>query len=399
MRTLAVLGGADGAITTLVTAARLGLHTVCIDARTDAPAIPYAAEFLNLSTRDVPVVAAALAACDDLAGVVSPASDVNLPAQYQLSELLGLPNGLSPQALRASVDKGYFREVCDRLGQPGPRFVQDRPEAVVSGCGDLRYPVIVKPTDSSGGRGISLCASPAELPAAVAAAAAYSAAGIVIVEEFLDGEHYAVEAVVADGEIVLFGLGARTLTEPPHFVTLEHVMPGADADLVARCRSTTEEIVAALGYRWGSLNADLLVDRDNRVIVIELGARLGGNGSAELLGLVHGVDVTAAYVAMAVGERPDLTPGPPACAAMRVLRAARPGKLVAVGGDDTVRALPGLVDFILAVRPGDHVEPYHRAGAKLGYLLATAPDHDRLRATLAAVDAHLRFDVQPEERP
>lgn len=399
MRTLVVLGGADGAITTLATAARLGLHTICVDARTDAPAVGYAAEFLNLSTRDVPAIAAALGDRGDLAGVVSPASDVNLPAQHRLARLLGLPDGLSPPALRASVDKGYFRALCDRLGQPGPRFVQDTAAAVRDRCGGLRYPVIVKPTDSSGGRGISLCDTPAALPAAVDAAAAYSATGIVIVEEFLDGAHFAAEAVVVGGEIALFGLGARTLTEPPHFVTLEHVMPAADPDLVARCRTALDEIVAALGYRWGSLNADLLVDRDGRVTVIELGARLGGNGSAELLGLVHGVDVTAAYVAMAVGEHPDLTPTRPACAAMHVLRATRPGKLVAVHGEDTARALPGLVDLILVVRPGDHVEPYHRAGAKLGYLLATAPDHDRLRATVAAVDTHLSFDIQPEDQP
>jgi len=395
MRTLVVLGGADGAITTLATAARLGLHTVCVDARTDAPAVEHAHEFLNISTRDVPALAAALRGRDDVAGVICPASDVNLPAQHQLAQLLSLPDGLSPAALRASVDKGYFRRLCDGLGQPGPRFVQAAPDQVVADAARLRFPVIVKPTDSSGGRGISLCASRDDLPAALDAAAAYSATNVVIVEEYIDGDHYTAEAVVADGRIVLYGLGARVLTEPPHFVTLEHTMPGAGDELAARCRVALDQIVAALEYRWGSLNADVLVDRAGRVIVIELGARLGGNGSAELLGLVHGVDVTAAAIRMAVGERPGLSPTSSAVATMRVLRAGTAGKLVAIRGVDTVRALPGLVDLILAARPGDHVEPYHRAGAKLGYLLACAGDHEALGTTLAAIQEHLRFEIEP----
>lgn len=395
MTTLAVLGGADGAITTLVTARRLGLTTICIDARTDAPAVGYADEFLNVSTRDVDRLAERLRQRADLAGVVSPASDVNLPAQYQLAERLGLPNGLSPQALRASVDKGYFRSVCDSLGLPGPRFVQGTASSVRSAASELRFPVMVKPTDSSGGRGVSLCTSPSRLSSAIADAVAYSASSVVIVEEFLEGDHYAVEAVVADGEIVLFGLGARRLTEPPHFVTMEHTMPGGDAGLVARCRAILDRIVAALGYPWGSLNADLLIDRDGRIVVIEMGARLGGNGSAELLGLVHGIDVTAAYVAAATGQRPDLTATPSGCATMRVLRTDEIGKLIAVHGVADVRAMPGVVDLILAARPGDHVEPYHRAGAKLGYLLARADDRARLDTVLADVDALLRFEVEP----
>jgi biotin carboxylase len=394
MRTLAVLGGADGAITTLATARRLGLNTICVDARTDAPAVGYADEFLNVSTRDVEQLAARLRRRPDLAGVASPASDVNLPAQYELATYLGLPNGLSPQALRASVDKGYFRSLCDELGLAGPRFVQGGPAEVRQAAQRLRFPVMVKPTDSSGSRGISLCASPSLLDEAIAAADAYSASSVVIAEEFLEGDHYAVEAVVADGRIALFGLGARRLTEPPHFVTMEHTMPGGDAELVARCREIMERVVAALEYPWGSLNADLLVDRDGRIVVIEMGARLGGNGSAELLGLVHGIDVTAAYVAMAVGDRPDLTATPGGCATMRILHAEEAGKLIAVHGLAEVRALPG-VELILAARPGDHVEPYHRAGAKIGYLLARADDHARLRTVVAQVDALLRFEVEP----
>jgi hypothetical protein len=98
---------------------------------------------------------------------------------------------------------------------------------------------------------------------------------------------------------------------------------------------------------------------------------------------------------MSTGGPPDLTPSPRGCATMRVLRTEATGKLIAIHGLAQVHALPEVVDLILASRPGHHVEPYHRAGAKLGYLLVSAPDHERRRTVVAEVDALLRFEVEP----
>ncbi|MFY1693725.1 ATP-grasp domain-containing protein [Plantactinospora sp. WMMB782] len=403
-RSLVVLGGADGAITTLQTARRIGLHTICVDQRTDAPAVGYADEFLNVSTRDPDRLTRLLAPRADLAGVLSPASDVNLPTQFLLAERLGLPSGLSPAALRASVDKGYFRALCDGLGLPGPRYVQGTPARVQSGAARLSFPVIVKPTDSSGGRGITLCTEVRDLAEAVRRAAAVSASGIVIAEHYLSGTHHSVEAVVRDGRIVLIELGSRTLTPPPHFVTLTHQMPGDPPALTERVRDTLDQVCRALDYRWGALNVDVLVTADGQVVLIEWGARPGGNGSAELLGLVNGLDVTEASVRMAVGEQPRLTPRRSAHAAFSVLRADRAGKLTSIRGVDEARALPDVVDVVLAVSEGDHVEPYHRAGAKAGYVLAAASDRARLRTALDRVDALIRLEVdtnadEPAEMP
>lgn len=395
-----VLGGADGAITTLQTARRIGLHTICVDQRTDVPAIAHADEFLNVSTRDPDRLTRLLAGRPDVAGVLSPASDVNLPTQFLLTERLGLPSGLSPAALRASVDKGFFRHLCDRLDLPGPRHVQGPPDQVRAAAAGLPFPVIVKPTDSSGGRGIGLCHAADELATAVRRAAAASPSGVVIAESYLTGTHHGAEAVIRDGRIVLFELGDRVVTPPPHFATVAHTMPGGSPAIAARVRAMLDRVCRAMAYRWGSLNVDVLVTADGQVILVELGARLGGNGSAELLGLVHGVDVTELAVRMAVGERPPVTPRRRAHAAFSVLRADRAGKLVAIHGLGTARALPHVVDVVLAASDGDHVEPYDRAGAKVGYLLAAAPDQTRLRATLDQVDALVRLDIaEPAAEP
>ncbi|WP_412537783.1 ATP-grasp domain-containing protein [Longispora sp. K20-0274] len=394
MRTLVVLGGADGAITTLRTARRLGVRTVCVDVRADAPAVAWADEFCDVSTRDTDRLVAALAGRPDLAGVLSPASDVNLPTQLALAERLGLPCGLSAAAVRASVDKGYFRSVADALGQPGPGYVQGSPAEVRAALPGLRLPVILKPTDSSGGRGISLCATADAFEGALAGAAAYSMSDVLIAEEYLPGRHLTAEAVVAGGRVALLGLSDRRLTDPPHFVTVEHAMPARGDGLADRVRAMLDEVCAALHYRWGSLNVDVLVTDDGDVVLIEIGARLGGNGVAELLGLAQGVDVTELYIRMALGETPDLAPGAARHAGFRVLRASRAGKLAAIGGLSAARALPDVVDVVLAVSEGERVEPYTRAGAKLGYVLAASADRERLTRTLDRAEELLAFDIR-----
>jgi biotin carboxylase len=257
----------------------------------------------------------------------------------------------------------------------------------------LSFPVIVKPTDSSGGRGIGVCAHPDQLPAALVEAEQFSASGVVIVEEYLLGTHHTAEAIVVDGRVALLSVGDRVLTPPPHFVTAEHRMPSGIVGLPERVRDMLDSVCEALGYRWGSLNVDVLVTPDDRVILVELGARLGGNGSAELLGLVYGVDVIEASVRLAVGERPSVASRMQAHAAFRVITAGKSGKLVAIHGCDAVRSLPGVIDLVIAAQSGDHVDPYHRAGAKLGYVLASAATELLLRGTLDRVDELLSIEV------
>jgi biotin carboxylase len=390
VRRILVLGGADGSLGTIRTARAMGLHTICADARADAPGTAAADELLNVSTLDVPALVAGLHGID-VDAVVSPASDVNLPSQFALARLLGLPHGLSAAAVRASVDKGFFRAVCDGLGLPGPQWCQGALTPAVQ----LPYPLMVKPSDSSGSRGIGRVDHPAALAAAVGAALAYSRSGLVIAEEFLDGRHFTAEAIVVDGRVAVAGVTERRLTEPPHFVTVEHWMPAADvADAVP---AMLDRLCAALGYRWGALNVDLLLTGDGRLVPVEWGARLGGNGVAELLGLAYGVDATETYARMALGERVAPVPRYAKHAAFRVLSAPVAGKLVGVDGVEAARAVPGIADLVLAASPGDAVVPYTRAGAKLGYLLACADDRSRVAVALDAAEAALAFDIEEDQ--
>ncbi len=395
MTTIAVLGGADGSLGTIRAARALGIRTICVDARGDAPGALVADELLNISTSHVDELIGVLAPRRDLAAVVSPASDVNLPTQYAVASSLGLPHGLSEAAVRASVDKGFFRSVCDGLGLPGPGFTQGSPEEVALEAASFTAPVMIKPTDSSGSRGVECVADPLDLEAATLRAAEFSSTGVVIAEEFLVGTHYTAEAIIVDGRTSLLGISRRELTPLPHFITASHLMP-APTVRSAEVAPQIDAVCEALGYRWGALNLDLIQTVDGDIVIVEAGARLGGNGVAELLVLSHGVDATEAYVRMALGERPTIAPRWERTAAMRVLAAPVEGKLTGIEGLDAAREVPGVFDIVVAVQPGERVHPYTRAGAKLGYVLASCCPSQDIDDVFGAVDRELRFVIEED---
>ncbi|WP_336204415.1 ATP-grasp domain-containing protein [Nonomuraea sp. LPB2021202275-12-8] len=384
MRRLVVLGGSDGTISSFRAARRLGLGTICVDMRADAPGVREADEFLHLSTRDVEAVTAALRDRDDVAGLLAPGSDINLPALAEVAGRLGLPGGLPPAALRASTDKAYFRQVCERLGLDGPAHVSGSAERVRREAVRLGFPVIVKPVDSGSSRGITVCAGAGELGPATEAAAAASPSATVIAEELVTGQDLCGEAFLQDGEVALLGLSDRVV-EAPRVVAVGHDMAPRDPDLTKEVTRQLELVCAEVGYTDGPLNLDLFVTGDG-VVLIEMGARIGGNGMGEALGLMYGVDTVAAAVLLAVGERPDLTPRWSRHASVRMLRADRAGTLMALDGLPEARALPGVAGVLVTTSPGERVVPYTECRAKLGYVLASGASADEVARVLAEVE-------------
>ncbi|NUW34397.1 ATP-grasp domain-containing protein [Nonomuraea sp. SMC257] len=391
MKRLVILGGSDGTISSFRAARRLGLATVCVDMRADAPGVREADEFLHVSTRDVEAVTAALRDRDDVVGVLAPGTDINLPALVEVTRRLGLPGGLSDAALRVSVDKAYFREVCERLGLGGPAYVSGTAHEVLREAGRLAFPAIVKPVDSGSSRGITVCADPSGLAGAVEAAAAVSPSATVIVEELVIGRDLCGEAFLQDGRVALLGLSDRVVAAP-QVVAVGHDMAPRDEALTAEVTRQLEAVCAEVGYTDGPLNLDLFLTGD-AVVLIEMGARIGGNGLGEALGLMYGVDTVAAAVLLAIGERPDLAPRWSRHASVRMLRSGSAGTLLALHGLDEALALPGVADVVVTTRPGEPVVPYTECRAKLGYVLASGESATAVAEVLAAVEDTVRVSV------
>ena len=398
MNTLLMLGAGTDQLPAYREALRRGFRLIAVDQRADAPGAGMAARFLQISTRDSAGIAAALAG-ESLAGIVTTATDAALATHRALALRFGLPAPPAERAVHASMDKTYFRRAVEAAGLPAYPWVADHdPERLVEAAKQLSLPLVVKPADASGGKGISLVTGYEQLAGAVDAARALSAARLVVVERYVEGRHYAVEIWMRDGTDHFVPITEKRMTALPTMVTTGHLIPARlpESDL-ASIRRVLVRMCTALDLTDGPANFDFVLTPAGELYLIEIGARLGGNAYPALMAAAWGVDTVGATIDRAVGTPFDLTPDRSRVCLLHLLASPLPGPgvLREVSGLDEVKAHPGVQTVELFARPGDAVRPFTEASYKFGFLMLVADDHDALDALLSWCTSTLRLHVEP----
>jgi biotin carboxylase len=395
VKTVVILGAADGSLSTYRIAAEMGYRTIAVDWSAAAPGIDLADEYLPLSTRDAPAILAALANRRDLAGVLAPSSDIAVPTVRELTVALGLPVLLSEVAVRASVDKWVVRGMLDELGVSSYRWIEgDDPVQLAKHAREFRFPVVVKPADAQSGRGVTRCADPDEVDAAVWEARRRSYGGHLMVEEEILGAHCGCECVVNGGKVVFMATTRRSLSPPPLTLTTAHSMPaGLPGGVEDTIQSIVDKLCARLDYQCGPVNLDLVVTPEGEPYIIELGLRTGGNGLDALVRHCHGVDPIRAAVQAAVGQPIELTPHTPRPVRWQALTAERSGELVSISGAARAAAIPEVAELVVLAEPGLRVRPYRDVSDKLGWVLLQADTIPAMDAAACRVAETLRFEV------
>jgi biotin carboxylase len=395
---LLILGAGEEQLPLFREARRRGLPTIAVDQRSDRPALPLADTFLQISTRDHAAIAAALGAVEP-AGVVSAGSDVCLLSWHELSRRYRTPHVFPRVAAVASMDKAAFHEVVRAAELPGYRWVAlcgpDERAALAAG---LRFPVIVKPTDASGSKGTTLVEDRAGLSRALAHAAVNSFAGDVIVEEFIVGRNLTVEVFLRDGEAIFSVVTEKRIVPGPNFVIGGHTCPAPlERPVRARVVETAVRLCAAMDFTAGPAHFDVILAPDGTPYMLEVGARMCGNGYPRLMRALYGVDTVAALVALALGEPYDLRPSGAGHGIIHVLAspASRDGVLLEVQGLHAVQNLPGVADAELVARAGEVVRPFTQSGNKLGYVVVTGGSPAEAETVLARALSALHLDVAP----
>jgi biotin carboxylase len=259
----------------------------------------------------------------------------------------------------------------------------------------LAFPVVVKPVDNMGARGCRRVDDAAGLQAAIADALDYSRSHRAIVEEYMDGPEFSVDAIVYHGNITITGLADRHIYFPPYFIEMGHTMPTAADDATKQAvLDVFEAGVRALGINDGAAKGDIKMTRAG-AMVGEIAARLsGGYMSGWTYPYSSGVNPVAAAVAVATGRAPGgLTPTRAWTSAERAFISI-PGVVREVVGVDEARATSGVRDVFMRIEPGNAVHfPYNNV-SKCGNIISAAPT--RVEAVMAAETAARKVLVRLE---
>lgn len=300
-----LLGGNYFQMTATKAAKELGCHVISVDYLPDNPGHKYADEYYNVSTTDKEAVLE-LAKKLKIDGIVSYASDVSAPTAAYVAEKMGLPTN-PLESVVTLTRKDLIRPFMEEHGfcfPKGKSFVEY--EYAYDFFVKLKKPVMVKPVDASGSKGVSKINEMAEFEAAYAEAKKYSRSGVVIVEEFIqrDGYQIAGDGFLIDGRLVFAGLMNEhfdALVNP--LVPIGESYPSVlSEDLKEKALSEIERLMQLLDMKMGALNLDFIVDKKGNVYILEIGPRNGGNLITDALRLATGVDLAKYTILAALGE-------------------------------------------------------------------------------------------------
>ncbi|MBE6015187.1 MAG: ATP-grasp domain-containing protein [Lachnospiraceae bacterium] len=249
-----------------------------------------------------------LAKCREIGidGICTIASDLAVITVNYVANALGLIAN-SMEATIKSTNKHEMRKCFEEHGDPSPKSFLVETAADLEGK-DISYPVIVKPLDRSGSRGITKLESPEGLAEAIENAKAEGFDKHALVEEFAEGDEYSVEYISWRGKHTFLALTKKYTTGAPHFIETGHVQPADVTEAVlAQVKAYASHALDSLGIEFGASHIELKIDKDGNIKLIEIGGRMGGDliGSA-LVELSTGFDFVGAVIDIALGKAPEI---------------------------------------------------------------------------------------------
>lgn len=371
----------------------LGYRTVAVDGADDAPGLRIADVSQVADIRDCEALLE-IGRENRVDGVVSFASEVGVRPAAFIAEELRLP-GIGVEVAARVTNKRLMREAFAAAGvrQPISRGVTDEEEAVRV-AEEMGCPVVVKPTDSAGSRGVSFVAAPELVRPAYRDASRYSSTGEVVVEEYVDGKESSVEGFVVDGELRIVAFSDKDRTPPPHLVDRAVVFPSSfDRITRTQVEKMARECVAALGLRSGPIHLEYLNSKEGPVPV-EIAARGPGFGVfSDIIPYVTGVDVTAAVIRQALGLAVDLEPTASRAAAIGFLESPSAGVLLSIANLEAARRMRGVVEIGTYVEPGDWVSTLSSGSDRIGYVVVKAKRRSEVVDTLGRAVRMIEVNV------
>ena len=309
-RTLLLLGGSPQQVVALEAAKSCGYRTVLCDYLPDNPGQFAADVFYQESTTDRETILR-IAREENIDGIIAYSSDPAAPTAAYVAEQLGLPtNPLA--AVETLSEKHLFRQALREAGLPCPQAVSFSSVADSSEVASLvegfSFPLVVKPTDSSGSKGVSVIQGCDELKDAIVHARGNSRNGILIAEEYIQRSYPNVvggDIFVLDGKVEFWGLMDCLRDERCGLVPVGKALPPKLTDAQRQSvKETFQKLVDYFGIRFGELNVEALIGYEDKTFVLELGSRAGGNMIPVQLSDASDIDLVRANVMCAMGDNP-----------------------------------------------------------------------------------------------
>ena len=393
MKKILLLGGSAQQVVAIETSKRLGYYTVLCDYLPDNPGQYHADKFYPISTTDKEAVLD-VAKQEDIDGIIAYASDPAAPTAAYVAEQLGLPTD-PYESVDILCNKDKFRKFLAENGfdHPFAKGYSDKATAFAD-KDTLDYPIIIKPVDSSGSKGVTILEDSEGYEKAIEFAFSFSRAGRIIAEKYIICKHkYTIggDIFVDNGKVIIWGLMNCFRDHSPN-----PLVPGGeiyplllDPSDVEKVKDVLQSLVTKLDIRSGCMNVELMIDKDDKVYLIDVGPRAGGNMIPIQLSAIFGVDIVEMSIKAAMGEQLDVQPHEviPYCAHY-VLHSDKDGIYKGIAFSEEIEK--NIFRKELYKKDGDIVERFDNAAKALGIIFLRFSSEEEMYDKMNNMNDHIK---------
>ena len=374
----------------------VGLKVFAIDADPNAEGFFDADKFLNVELSDHENIIFALRTTNiNIKGVVSFASDAGMVLAALIREEFNL-NGPNMDLTHRLIDKRIQREIWTKKGVCSPKWLAfNTVEDAMREISSFGFPLIIKPTDSSGSRGVTKIESVHDnVLAAVTCAFEFSKSGNILIEEFMDGTEFTVEIFVNKGDIHILAVTEKKKVDGTRGTVARELATSERPQEIIK--GIVDAVVAgfkALGYTDGPGHAEVILKNDGSCGLVEVAGRGGGfMVFDEFVPQVSGVNIARFTALQAVGIPLDAINILKKSAVLRFFPST-PGVVRSISGFDEANLIHG-VQAASFVQVGHR---QHRAltdGDRLGYILSCSNTPQEAQRLADKAEKLIKFHIE-----
>lgn len=404
MQRLMVLGGSRYALPVIKAAHNLGIYVITADYLPNNIAHKYSDEYCNISIVDEE---ATLKAAQErkIDGITSFACDPGVVTAAYIAEKMGLPSCGSYESVCILQNKGKFRKFLADHGftVPVAKAYTVIKEAVEDACFNnvFHWPVIVKPTDSAGSKGVSRVDEPKELKAAIDYAISFSLSNEFIIEDFITPKGFSSDAdsFSVDGELKFVSFNSQRFdakADNPYTPAAYSWPSSMTEEHQEELASELQRLITLLGLRTSIYNIETRESNNGKAYIMECSPRGGGNRLAECLEYATGVKLVENAVRAAMGMQIiDVTQKPyDGCWAEVVLHSEHNGIFKELWIDESIKNC--VIEKDLWIEPGAAIKGFTAANWAVGMLILRFENEEKQQQVMNDTSEYVKIILEDE---
>ena len=397
---LMLLGGLRYLLPVIEEAHKLGVHVITADYLPDNIAHQYSDEYCNVSIIDKDAV---LKAAQELQidGILSHAVDPGVVSAAYVAEQMGLPFQCSYKAACILQDKSLFRKFLSENGFNCPHAKGcNNVEDALKDVDYFEWPVIVKPVDSAGSKGVTKVEEPNELPQAIETALSSSISKNFIIEDFLnlDGYQSSADIFTIDGNLVYPAYSDQLFDKDaanPYTPAIEIWPATMEQKFQDELTSELQRLFTLLEVKSGIYNVESRVCTNGKAYIMEVSPRGGGNRIAELQDMATGQNLIKNEILKALSMPIDTITAPvyDGVWCNYILHSLESGVLESIDIDEKFKE-KHVRSIGFTKNVGDQVEVFMGANQSLGTLFLQFDTREELDEVLSNPKKWLKINLK-----